>query len=72
MKGWQRCLNVSTCKFDLQAFALVGPPRANPGPGPPSCTTPQQLTIYTTLKLQISTTQFGRLTGSDGLFFRSS
>ena len=33
-------------RIDLQAPTLLGPPRANPGSRPPSCTTPQQPTIY--------------------------
>ena len=27
-------------RMDLQSFTIVGPPLANPGPGPHSCATP--------------------------------
>ena len=30
-------------RIDLLAPSLVGPPRANLGPGPPSCTTPDTI-----------------------------
>ena len=35
-----------------QARNLAGPPRANQGSGPPSCTTPRQLTIEEVTKIQ--------------------
>ena len=32
--------------LDNNAPTLTGPPRLNPESGPPSCTTPRQLTMY--------------------------
>ena len=37
--------------IDLQAQTLAGPPQANLGAGPTSCTTPQQPTLHIAYKL---------------------
>ena len=39
---WELSVN----RKDLQVPTLAGPPKTNLGAGTPSCTTPQQLTMY--------------------------